>query len=126
MIVRLKTQKPQKSQKSEKFFSWDSSNPSFQFCPKAKIGNSEIRKLQDSQDFPVFNLSFFHFSEKFQYSKVGNSILYIYVMYCFQSLLKFLQQKYLMFKILPCCNKIYLFWDVSMLKRLGFTPCKAE
>ena len=52
--------------------------------------------------------------------KVGNSVLYIYVMYCFPSLLKcfFLQQKHMIFKILPCCNKIYLLRDVSILKSL--------
>ena len=39
-------------------------------------------------------------------------------MFCFQSLLKsfFLYQKH-MLKILPCCNKIYLLWDVSILMR---------
>ena len=45
----------------------------------------------------------------FQYSTVGNSVLSIYVMFCFQSLLKcfFLHQKY-MYKILSCHNEIYL------------------
>ena len=52
--------------------------------------------------------------------KVGNSVLYIYVMYCFPSLLKcfFLQQKHIIFKILACCNNIYLLRDVSILKSL--------
>ena len=46
--------------------------------------------------------------------KVGNSLLY---KYCFPSLLKcfFLQQN-IIFKILPCCNTIYLLWDLSILK----------
>ena len=45
-------------------------NPSFPFCPTAKIENSEISKLritrdfQDFWDFRVFNLPFFHFSKK--------------------------------------------------------------
>ena len=41
-------------------------------------------------------------------------------MYCFPSLLKcfFLQQNH-NFELLPCCNKIYLLWDVSILKCLS-------
>ena len=101
-------------------------NPNFRFCPTAKIENSEIRKLRIIfPRFPSvwFIYRFFIFSKKkifFQYSKVGNSVLYIYVIYCFQSVLKcfFFQQKYIMFKILPCRKKVYLF--EMYLKRLSF------
>ena len=66
--------------------------------------------------FSSFKKFFFHCS------KVKNSVHYIYVMYCFQSLLKCfsLQQKYIMFKLLQCRNNRYLLWDVSILKGLSF------
>ena len=56
-----------------------------------------------------FRTAFFIEHLQWPLLKVGNYVLYIYAMYCFQSLLKcfFLQQKYIMFKVLPCRNKMY-------------------
>ena len=73
-----------------------------------KIQNN-ISKISVVSKFSVCH--FFIFEKNFflQYSTVGNSVLSIYVMLCFQSLLKcfFLHQNY-RFKILPCHNEIYL------------------
>ena len=62
----------------------------------------------------IFKNSFFIEHLCGLFLKVGNSLLY---KYCFPSLLKcfFLQQN-IIFKILPCCNTIYLLWDLSILK----------
>ena len=68
-------------------------NPSFRFCPTAKIENPEIRKLEIIYPrFPSFQFAIFSFLKKifFQYSKV--------------------------FKILPCRKKVYLLWDIYFEK----------
>ena len=56
--------------------------------------------------------------------KLGSSVLYIYVMHSFQSLSKcfFLQQKYVISKILQCHNKICLLW--GLLLTPGPSPWK--
>ena len=58
----------------------------------------------------IFKNSIFYRTSPVPASKSRQFRTLYYVKYCFQSLLKcsFLQQKYKMFKILPCCNKIYL------------------
>ena len=95
-------------------------NPSFWFWLSGKIENWDMRKLGIIfPRFPrVFASQLFQFSEKdLQYSKVDYSVrIYIYIIYCFQSLLNciFLLQNYKMIKITPCCNKLYLLWDVSI------------
>ena len=116
-----------KTRKSWKFLS-EIFKSEFSILTVGKIKNSEIRKFRQTFPrvlrFPSFWFAIFSFfkNDLFQYSKVGNSVLYIYVMYCFQRLLKcfFFQQKYIMFKILTSHNKIYLLWDVSVLKSLSF------
>ena len=112
--------KTQKSWKTQNFFSRPL-NVTFRFWLYGKIENLEIKKLGIIfPSFPSFRFATFSFFKKrfFQYSLVGNSILSIYVMFCFQSLLKcfFFHQKY-MLKIFPCCNEIYLLWDISALMR---------
>ena len=84
-----------------------------------------IKKRLQNRCFPANIAKFLRttfFIENFRWLllKVGNSVLYVYVMYCFPSLLKcfFLQQNH-NFELLPCCNKIYLLWDVSILKCLS-------
>ena len=102
-------------------------NPVFDFGyrAKSKPGNkktrnniSEISEISEVSEFPIRHFFIFQKTFCFQYSTVGKSVLSIYVMVCFQSLLKcfFLHQKY-MFKILFCRNEIYLLWDVSTLMR---------
>ena len=87
-----------------------------------KLGDKKTRnnisKIFEVSEFSICHFSFFKRLFFFQFSTVGNSVLSIYVVFCFQSLLKcfFLHEKY-MFKILPCHNKIYLLWDVSSLMR---------
>ena len=63
----------------------------------------------------IFKNSFFIEHIRRLLLKIDSFVLYIFVMYCFQSLLMcfFLQQK-----ILPSPNKEYLLWDVSILKWL--------
>ena len=89
-----------------------------------KLGNkktrnniSEISEISEVSEFSIchffiFQKSFFFF----HYSTIGISVLSIYVMFCFQSLLKcfFLHQKY-MFKILPCGNENIFMRTWSML-----------
>ena len=90
--ARSKTRKPRKSRKiySEIFISESSI---FAVGQNRKLGIIFPRFPR----FPSFRFAIFSFFKKifFQYSTIGNSVLYIYVMYCFQSLLKcfFLQQK---------------------------------
>ena len=76
-------------------------DPSFRFWLWGKIENLEIRKLGILfPRFPRFRFATFSLFKTFffQYSTVGNSVLSIYVMFCFQSLLKwfFLNQKYML------------------------------
>ena len=91
-------------------------NPTFKSDFQIQLGNkktrnniSEISEISEVSEFSICHFFIFQKTFFFQYSTVGNSVLSIYVMFCFQSLLKcfFLHQKY-MFKILPCRNKIYL------------------
>ena len=126
-MARSKTRKTWKSQKTRKIF-YEIFKCGFSILAigqNRKLGNkktqnniSEISEISDVNK--VFDLPLFIFQKLlfFQFSIVGNSALSIYVMCCFQSLLKrfFLHQKY-MFKILLCRNKIYLLWAVSSLMR---------
>ena len=80
-----------------------------------KVRNKKTQNnISEVSEFSICHLFIFP-KNFFQYSEVGNFVLCIYVMYCFRSLLKcfFLQQKYIMFKILPCRDKIYFLWDIS-------------
>ena len=90
--ARLKTRKPRK------FFSeiFKSKFSIVAVGQNWKLRNKKTRNnISEIPEFSEFSIChFFIFQKKFfQYSKVGNSALYIYVM---------------MFKILPCRNKIYL------------------
>ena len=115
-----------KTRKTRKFFPeiFKSEFSIFAVGQNQKLGNKKTRTniSENSEISEVSELSICHFfvfqKTFFQYSTVGNSGLSIYVMFCFQSLLKcfFLHQKY-MFKILPCRNEIYLLRDVSILVR---------
>ena len=116
--ARSKTWKPRKSRKSWKLFPeiFKSKFSILAIGQNRKLGNKKTRNnISEISEVSEFSICHFFIFQKtfFQYSKVGNSVLYIYVMYCFQSLLKcfFLQQKNIMFKILPCRNKIYLLWN---------------
>ena len=101
-MARSKTQKPRKSRKSRKIFSeiFKSGLLILPYCQNGKLGNkksrnniSEISKTSEISEFSVYHV--FIFQKKiFHYSKV--------------------------FKILPCRKKVYLLWDVSILKRLHF------
>ena len=113
-----------KTQKTRKFFSeiFKSEFSILAVGQNRKLGNKKTRnnisEISEVSEFSICHFFIFQKTFFFQYSTVGNSVLSIYVMFCFQSLLKcfFLHQKY-MFKILPCRNKIYLLWDVSSLIR---------
>ena len=114
---QVKTQKHRKSWKSWIFFPEIFKSEFFILVVtqnrklrnmKTRNNISEISEISEVSEFSICH--FFIFKKGFfQYSKVGNTVLYIDVMYCFQSLWKcfFLQQKDIIFKILPCCNKIY-------------------
>ena len=119
--ARSKTRKPRKSRK---FFPeiFESEFSILAVEQNRKLGNKKTRnnisEISEVSEFSICHFFIFQKTFSFQYSTVGNSVLYIYVMFCFQSLLTyfFLHQKY-MFKILPCGNKIYLLWDVSIHMR---------
>ena len=90
-----------------------------------KLGNKKIRnntshisEISAVSEFSICHFFVFQKTFPFQYFTVGNSVLYIDVVLCFQSVLKcfFLYEKY-MFKILPCRNKIYLLLDISIIIR---------
>ena len=90
-----------------------------------KLGNKksrnniyEISEISEVSEFSIWHFFIFQKTFFFQFSTVSNSVLSIYVMFCFQGLLKcfFLHQKY-MFKILPRHNEIHLLWDLSTLMR---------
>ena len=127
MLARSKTRKPRKYRKSRKNFSeiFKSELSILAVGQTWKLGSkktrnniSKISEISEVSEFSVCHFFIFQKTFSFQYSTVGNCVLYIYVMFCFQSLLKyfFLHQKY-MSKISLCRNKIFLLWDVSILMR---------
>ena len=78
-----------------------------------KLGNKKTRNnISEISEVSEFSICHFSFFKNFfsHFSTVSNSVLSIYVMFCFQSLLKccFFQQKY-MLKILPSLAVIRYF-----------------
>ena len=89
------------------------------YSQNRKLGNRETRNnISEVSEFSICHFFIFQKTFFFQFSTVGNSVLSIYDIFCFQGLWKcfFLHQKY-MFKILPCHNEIHLLWDLSILMR---------
>ena len=97
-----------KTRKTRKFFSeiFKSEFSILAIGQNRKLGNkktrnniSEISEISEVSEFSICHFFIFQKTFCFQYSTVGNSVLAIYVMFCFRSLLKcfFLHQKY-MFK----------------------------
>ena len=119
--ARSKTRKPRKSRK---FFLeiFESEFSILAVGQNRKLGNKKTRnnisEISEVSEFSICHFFIFQKTFFFQFSTVGNSVLSIYDMFCFQGLWKcfFLHQKY-MFKILPCHNEIYLLWDLSTLMR---------
>ena len=122
--ARSKTQKPRKYWKYRKFFSEIFKSEftilvvgqNWEFGKKKTRNNisrsSEISKVSE------FSICYFFIFQKtfsFQYSTVDNSVLYIYVMFWFQSLLK------CFFPSPKICAQsitmIHLLWDVYILMR---------
>ena len=103
-LARSKTRKTRKSRKTRKFFS-EISKSEFSILAigqNRKLGNKKTRnnisEISEISEVSEFSICHFSFSKKlffFQFSTVGNSVLSIYVTFCFQSLLKcfFLYQK---------------------------------
>ena len=87
-----------------------------------KLENKKTRNnISEISEVSEFSICHFFIFQKKSFSifySTSYSVLHIYFMYCFQSLLKcfFLQQKD-MFKILPCRNKIYLLYKIHLYIR---------
>ena len=88
-----------------------------------KLGNKKTRNnISEISEVSEFSICHFSFFKNFfsHFSTVSNSVLSIYVMFCFQSLFEvlFLSTKIYVKNItFPCRNKIYLLWDVPSLMR---------
>ena len=99
-------------------------SPDFQIWVFDFALQSKSKTRNNISEISEFSICHFLIFQKkvFQYSKVGNSVLYICVIHCFQTLLKcfFFQQKYIIFKILLCRKNVYFLWNISILKRLSF------
>ena len=112
-----------KTRKTRKFFSeiFKSEFSILAVGQNRKLGNkktrnniSEISEISKVSEFPICQFFIFQKTFFFQYSTVGNSLLLIYVVFCFQSRLFFsftknIYSKYYLVVMRYICCEMYLY-----------------
>ena len=112
-----------KTRKTRKFFSeiFKSEFSILAVGQNRKLGNkktrnniSEISEISEVSEFSICHFFIFQKTFFFQYSTVGNSLLLIYVVFCFQSRLFFsftknIYSKYYLVVMRYICCEMYLY-----------------